>query len=402
MTELAQMLDNFQPSSISEIFNLANQLKAEGEDILDLSIGEPDFLTPDHIKQTAISAINENNTKYTNVEGTLALRQAISRKFKRDNDLDYDPQQIIVDSGAKPLLMHAMQAMLDKDDEVIIPTPCWTSYIGMVKLCDAKCNYVACPEDKGFKLQASDLESAITAKTKLILLNSPSNPTGAAYTHEEMKAITDVLLGHPDVWILADDIYEHITFDGFEFCTPAQVEPRLYDRTLTLNGVSKAYSMTGWRIGFAAGPQKLVNGIKKVLSQSTGNPCSISQAAAIAALEGPQELLAERAEIFHQRRDFLAARLNAIAGLRCHKPEGAFYLYPSCEGLIGKTTTDGVKIVDSKDFVKYLLGAYNVAAVPGTAFEYDPYFRLSYASSVETLEKAADRIEAACTSLLAE
>jgi aspartate aminotransferase len=402
MTELAQMLDNFQPSSISKIFNLANQLKAEGKDILDLSIGEPDFLTPDHIKQAAISAINENNTKYTNVEGTLALRQAISKKFNRDNDLDYDPQQIIVDSGAKPLLMHAMQAMLDRDDEVIIPTPCWTSYIGMVKLCDAKCNFVACPEDKGFKLQASDLESAITAKTKLILLNSPSNPTGAAYAHDEMKAITDVLLGHPDVWILADDIYEHITFDGFEFCTPAQVEPRLYDRTLTLNGVSKAYSMTGWRIGFAAGPQKLINGIKKVLSQSTGNPCSISQAAAIAALEGPQELLAERAEIFHQRRDFLAARLNAIEGLRCHKPEGAFYLYPSCEGLIGKTTTDGVEIRDSKDFVKYLLGSYNVAAVPGTAFEYDPYFRLSYASSVETLEKAADRIEAACANLLAE
>jgi aspartate aminotransferase len=402
MTELAQMLDNFQPSSISKIFNLANQLKAEGKDILDLSIGEPDFLTPDHIKQAAISAINENNTKYTNVEGTLALRQAISKKFNRDNDLDYDPQQIIVDSGAKPLLMHAMQAMLDRDDEVIIPTPCWTSYIGMVKLCDAKCNFVACPEDKGFKLQASDLESAITVKTKLILLNSPSNPTGAAYAHDEMKAITDVLLGHPDVWILADDIYEHITFDGFEFCTPAQVEPRLYDRTLTLNGVSKAYSMTGWRIGFAAGPQKLINGIKKVLSQSTGNPCSISQAAAIAALEGPQELLAERAEIFHQRRDFLAARLNAIEGLRCHKPEGAFYLYPSCEGLIGKTTTDGVEIRDSKDFVKYLLGSYNVAAVPGTAFEYDPYFRLSYASSVETLEKAADRIEAACANLLAE
>jgi aspartate aminotransferase len=402
MTELAQMLDNFQPSSISKIFNLANQLKAEGKDILDLSIGEPDFLTPDHIKQAAISAINENNTKYTNVEGTLALRQAISKKFNRDNDLDYDPQQIIVDSGAKPLLMHAMQAMLDRDDEVIIPTPCWTSYIGMVKLCDAKCNFVACPEDKGFKLQASDLESAITAKTKLILLNSPSNPTGAAYAHDEMKAITDVLLGHPDVWILADDIYEHITFDGFEFCTPAQVEPRLYDRTLTLNGVSKAYSMTGWRIGFAAGPQKLINGIKKVLSQSTGNPCSISQAAAIAALEGPQQLLAERAEIFHQRRDFLAARLNAIEGLRCHKPEGAFYLYPSCEGLIGKTTTDGVEIRDSKDFVKYLLGSYNVAAVPGTAFEYDPYFRLSYASSVETLEKAADRIEAACANLLAE
>ena len=282
MTELARMLDSFQPSSISEVFTLANQLKAEGKDILDLSIGEPDFLTPDHVKQAAIAAIDANQTKYTNIEGTLELRQAISNKFKRDNKLDYDPAQIVVDDGAKPLLIHAMQAILDKGDEVIIPTPCWTSYVGMVKLCDAICSFVACPEDKGFKLQASDLDAAITAKTKLILLNSPCNPTGAAYTFDEMKAITEVLLRYPDIWILADDIYEHITYDGFEFFTPAQVEPRLYERTLTLNGVSKAYSMTGWRIGFAAGPQKLINGIKKVLSQSSGNPCSISQAAAIA------------------------------------------------------------------------------------------------------------------------
>ena len=399
MTELAQILDDFQPSSISEIFTLANQLKAQGEDILDLSIGEPDFLTPDHVKQAAILAIKENHTKYTVIEGGLELRQAISRKFKRDNGLEYDPQQIIVDSGAKPLLMHAMQAMLNQGDEVIIPTPCWTSYSGMVKLCGAVCSYVRCPEDRGFKLHAGDLEAAITSKTRLILLNSPSNPTGAAYTNAEMNAITDVLLRYPDIWILTDDIYEHITYDGFQFCTPAQVEPLLYDRTLTLNGVSKAYSMTGWRIGFAAGPQKLINGIKKVLSQSSGNPCSISQAAAIAALEGPQQLLGEQAEIFRQRRDFLAARLNAIMGLRCHKPEGAFYLYPSCAGIIGKTTAAGAEIKDSSDFVKYLLRSYGVAAVPGSAFEYDPYFRLSYASSMDTLEKAADRIEAGCNAL---
>jgi len=400
MAKLAKMLDDFQPSSISEIFNLANQLKAEGQDILDLSIGEPDFLTPDHVKQAAISAIDANQTKYTNVEGTLELRQAISNKFKRDNGLDYDPAQIVVDDGVKPLLIHAMQAILDPGDEVIIPTPCWTSYIGMVKLCDAICSFVACPEDKGFKLQARDLDAAITEKTRLILLNSPCNPTGAAYTCDEMKAITDVLLRYPDVWILADDIYEHITYDGFKFCTPAQIEPGLYERTLTLNGVSKAYSMTGWRIGFAAGPQQLIDGIKKVLSQSSGNPCSISQAAAIAALEGPQELLAERAEVFRQRRDFLAARLDAIEGLRCHKPEGAFYLYPSCAGLIGKTTPDGNKIKNSKDFVTYLLKSHGVAAVPGSAFEYDPYFRLSYATSMENLEKAAERIEAACKTLL--
>ncbi len=401
MTELAQKLADFQPSSIGEIFTLANQLKSEGQDILDLSIGEPDFLTPDHVKQAAISAIDENYTKYTNVEGTLELKQAISKKFERDNGLNYSPEQIIVDAGAKPLLMHAMQAMLNQGDEVIIPTPCWTSYTGMVKLCDAICSYIPCPEDKGFKLQASDLEAAITAKTKLILLNSPCNPTGAAYTHAEMKAITDVLLDYPDVWILADDIYEHITYDSFKFCTPAQVEPRLYDRTLTVNGVSKAYSMTGWRIGFAAGPQELINGIVKILSQSSGNPCSISQAAAIAALEGPQELLAERAKIFRQRRDFLATRLDSIAGLRCHKPEGAFYLYPSCAGLIGKTTADGLKINNSNDFVKYLLRSHGVAAVPGSAFEYDPYFRLSYATSMETLEQAAQRIETACKALLA-
>ncbi len=400
MAKLAQILDHFKPSAINEIFTLANQLKAKGQDILDLSIGEPDFLTPDHIKQAGISAIREDLTKYTNVEGNLELRQAISAKFKRDNELDYSPQQIVVESGAKPLLMHAMQAMLSNGDEVIIPTPCWTSYPGMVTLCHATCTFVACPEDKGFKLQPQELEAAITAKTRLILINSPSNPTGAAYSHSEMKALTDVLLRYPDIWILADDIYEHITYDGFKFCTPAQVEPLLHDRTLTLNGVSKAYSMTGWRIGYAAGPQKLIDGIIKILSQSTGNPCSISQAAAIAALEGPHDFLRERVEIFRRRRNFMSARLNEIAGLSCHIPEGAFYLYPSCAGLIGKTTPDGVEIQQSKDFVKYLLTSQGVAVVPGSAFEYDPNFRLSYAISMETLEQAAERIETSCKALI--
>jgi len=401
MTRLAKILDRFQPSAINEIFTLANRLKEEGKDIVDLSIGEPEFLTPDHVKQAAISAIEQNYTKYTSVGGSLALRQAISGKFKRDNNLDYHPEQIVAGAGAKPLLMHAMQAMISSGDEVIIPTPCWTSYTGMVALCDATCTYVPCPEDKGFKLQPRDLEAAIGANTRLILINSPSNPTGAAYSATEMKAITDVLLRYPDVWILADDIYEHITYDGFEFSTPAQIEPRLYDRTLTLNGVSKAYSMTGWRIGFAGGPRQLINGITKVLSQSTGNPCSISQAAAIAALEGPQEFLRKRKEIFRQRRNFLCERLNAITGLHCHSPEGAFYLYPSCADMIGKFTADGVEISNSDDFVRYLLTSQGVAVVPGSAFEYDPNIRLSYASSIETLEKAADRIEAACKSLSA-
>ena len=401
MTKLSQILDRFQPSAINEIFTLANRLKEEGKDIVDLSIGEPDFLTPDHVKQAAISAIEENDTKYTSVGGSLALRQAISGKFKRDNDLDYRPEQIVVGAGAKPLLMHAMQAMLSSGDEVIVPTPCWTSYTGMVALCDATCTFVPCPEDKGFKLQPQDLDAAITANTRLILINSPSNPTGAAYSATEMKAITDVLLCYPDVWILADDIYEHITYDGFEFVTPAQVEPLLYNRTLTLNGVSKAYSMTGWRIGFAGGGQELINGITQILSQSTGNPCSISQAAAIAALEGPQEFLCERVEIFRQRRNFLCERLNAITGLSCHSPEGAFYLYPSCAGLIGKITPDGAEISSSEDFVKYLLTSQGVAAVPGSAFEFDPNFRLSYATSMETLGKAAERIEAACKTLSA-
>jgi len=399
MAELSQILDRFKPSAISEIFTLANQLKNEGKDILDLSVGEPDFPTPDHIKQAGISAINNNQTKYTNVDGTLALKQAISRKFKRENGLDYDPQQIVVDAGAKPLLIHSMQAMLNDGDNVIIPTPCWTSYVGMVALCNASCTFVPCPQEKGFKLQPQDLETAITAKTKLILINSPSNPTGAAYTHSEMKEITDVLLRYPDIWILSDDIYEHITYDDFKFVTPAQVEPQLYNRTLTLNGVSKAYSMTGWRIGYAAGPQNLINGITKILSQSTGSPCAISQAAAIEALEGSQAFLDERAKIFCERRNYLNSRLNMIEGIECHQPEGAFYLYPSCKKLIGKITPEGTIIRSSNDFVKYLLTSQGVAVVSGEAFEYDPNFRLSYATSMETLAKAADRIEAACNAL---
>jgi len=396
MSPLSNILDRFQPSAISEIFSLTNRLKEEGRDIIDLSIGEPDFPTPDHVKQAAMEAIAADFTRYTPVDGTRALKSAISAKFKRDNGLAYGIDQIVVDAGAKPMLFHAMQAMLNPDDEVILPVPCWTSYIGMVQLSGAKPVTVPCPQDRQFKLQADDLEKAITERTRLILLNSPSNPTGAAYNADEMKALTDVLMRHPKIWIIADDIYEHIVFDNFIFATPSSVEPSLYDRTLTINGVSKAYSMTGWRIGYAGGPKNLISGIVKIMSQSVGNPCSISQVAAIAALEGPQDYLGQRAALFKERRDFLLQGLNSINGLSCHAPEGAFYLFPSCAGLIGGTTPEGLKITNSTALASYLLEASGIAVVPGAAFEYDPNIRLSYATSMDNLKIACDRLEQAC------
>ncbi len=382
------------------MFSLCTQLKAQGRQIIDLSIGEPDFMTPDHVKRAAIEAIHSNVTKYTNSAGSMALREAVSEKFQRENRINYAPQQILIDSGVKPLLFHAMQAMLDVDDEVILPVPCWTSYTGMVQLAGATPVLVACPAANGFKLQAADLEQAITDKTRLILLNSPSNPTGAAYNAAEMKALTDVLLRHPDIWIMADDIYEHIVFGNFVAINPIQVEPALYDRTLTLNGVSKAYAMTGWRIGYAGGPEVLIKAILKVMSQSTGCASSISQAAALAALTGPQDSLPERAAIYQQRRDYLVPRLNAIDGLSCHAPEGAFYLYPSCAGLLGRTTPGGQRLNDSSAVVIYLLDNAGVAMVPGSAFEFDPYFRLSYAAAMEELEQACENIDKACSALV--
>lgn len=400
MRNLSSILERFQPSAISVIFSLTSRLKEEGRDIIDLSIGEPDFPTPEHIKQAAIDAIHENFTRYTPVDGISALKSAISNKFRRDNDLDYPSDQIIVEAGAKPLLFHAMQAIVNPGDEVILPVPCWTSYTGMALLAGANPVTVSCHQDNGFKLRADDLEKAITDRTRLILLNSPSNPTGAAYSADEMKALTDVLMRHPQVWIIADDIYEHIVFDNFVFATPAQVEPGLYDRTLTINGASKAYSMTGWRIGYAGGPKDLIGGITKVLSQSVGNPCSISQAAAVAALEGPQDYLAARAAEFKDRRDFLVERLNTIDGLSCHAPEGAFYLFPSCADLIGKTSPDGKTINSSTVLASYLLESAGVSVVPGAAFEYDPNIRLSYATSMENLKIACDRLEEACKEII--
>lgn len=399
MTQLNSLLENFQPSAISEIFTLAGQLKAEGRDIIDLSVGEPDFPTPEHVKQAGIDAIIQDHTKYTNVAGTIELREAVARKFKRDNGLEYSASQIVVDSGAKPLLFHALEAMLEQGGEVVVPTPCWASYSGMVTLAGGTSVFVPCLQTDGFKLQPEALEAAISENTSVVMLNSPSNPTGAAYSFDEMKALTDVLLRHPHVWILADDIYEHIVYDDFKFVTPAQVEPKLYDRTLTLNGVSKAYSMTGWRIGFAGGPQSLISGIVKILSQNSGNPSSISQMAAIAALDGPQDYVAERAAKFKERRDYFLARMSQMRSLTCHAPEGAFYLYPSCENLIGLSSPKGFKIENSADLARYFLEDYNIAVVPGAAFDFDPNIRISYATSMENLIKACDRMTEACNAL---
>ena len=397
---LNRQLERFPPSAINAVFTLAGRLKAQGVDVVDLSIGEPGFDTPPHVKQAAIDAIRADNTKYTPSDGTAALKQAVIHKLQRDNGLLYGPSQIAIDSGVKPLLFHVMKALLDSGSEVIIPTPCWTSYPGMVVLAGAEPVFVRCPQKKGFKLQPQDLEAAINDNTRMILLNSPGNPTGAAYTAAQMRSLTDVLLRHPNVWVLADDIYEHIVFDHFKHANPAAVEPRLLDRTIVLNGVSKAYCMTGWRIGYAAGPEAAMQALLKVLSQATGCASSVSQVAAVAALDGPQDYLKVWAGIYQQRRDYLIARLGQVRGLDCHVPEGAFYLYPSFAGLIGSHTPRGKRIDGSVDFATYLLEQASVAVVPGSAFEYDPNFRLSYAASMPALEKACDRIEAAVQALI--
>ncbi len=399
MAKLSSLMDGFQPSAISEIFSLANRLKSEGCDVIDLSVGEPDFPTPDNVKQAGIDAINANVTKYTDVSGTADLRAAVARKFKRDNDLDFSPSQIVIDAGVKPLLFHSLQAMLEPGGEVVLPTPCWASYGGMIKLAGGIAVPVPCPQAKGFKLQPEDLEAAITAQTSVVMLNSPSNPTGAAYNWGEMKALTDVLLRYPHVWVLADDIYEHIVYGNFVFVSPAQVEPRLAERTLTLNGVSKAYSMTGWRIGYAGGPQELMSAIVKILSQNNGSPPSMSQAAAIEALDGPQDVLAERAADFMLRRDYFLDRMRDMRGLKCHAPEGAFYLYPDCSELIGLKTPFGDEITSSTDLARYFLAEYNLAVVPGAAFDFDPNIRISYATSMENIVEACDRMTEACAAL---
>ncbi|MEH6630109.1 MAG: pyridoxal phosphate-dependent aminotransferase [Halopseudomonas aestusnigri] len=399
MPQLADRLSRIKPSPTIAVTTKARELKAAGRDVIGLGAGEPDFETPDNIKAAAITAIKGGDTRYTAVDGTPELKAAICEKFKRDNGLDYKPDQISVATGGKQILYNAFMATLNPGDEVIIPAPFWVSYPDMVLLADGEPVAVPCMQSNGFKLQAEDLEEAITHKTKWVLLNSPSNPTGAAYSYDEMKALTDVLKRHEHVMILTDDMYEKLVYDDFEFVTPAQVEPSLYDRTLTMNGVSKAYCMTGWRIGYCGGPVPLIKAMAKIQSQSTSNPCSISQAAAVEAIRGDQSFIAKHNDVFKARRDMVVDLLNDCPGINCSKPEGAFYVYPSCEGTIGKTTPDGKQISSDGDFVTYLLESADVAAVQGQAFGLSPYFRISYATSTEALKEACERIKRACEAL---
>ena len=399
MSIIAERMAAIKPSPTIAVSNLARELKAAGRDVIGLGAGEPDFDTPDNVKAAAIVAIQAGQTKYTAVDGTPELKAAVAAKFARENGLDYRPEQISVGAGGKQIIYNALMATLDPVDEVIIPAPYWVSYPDMTLLAGGTPVAVRCPEQAGFKLQPEDLEAAIMPRTKWLILNSPNNPTGAAYTASELKRLTDVLLGHEQVWLLSDDIYEHLVYDGFEFVTPAALEPRLKDRCLTMNGVAKAYAMTGWRIGYAGGPPELIKAMAKIQSQSTTNPCSISQAAAVEALNGPQDFIAPRAAIFKARRDLVVDLLNQAPGIRCHRPEGAFYVYPSCAGVIGRRTPDGAELADSESFARYLLESEGVAAVHGAAFGLDPYLRISYATATELLEEACRRIIRACEAL---
>ena len=390
---LAESLNRIQPSPTIAVTAKARDLKAAGRDVIGLGAGEPDFDTPDNIKEAAIKAIREGKTKYTDVDGTPDLKDAVAAKFKRENGLDYKRSQIHIAPGGKPVLYNALVATLNAGDEVIVPAPYWVSYPDMVLLAGGEPVRVATAEADGFKLKPEALEAAITPRTKWLILNSPSNPTGGTYSRAELRALADVLLKHPQVWVMSDDMYEHLLYDGFEFATIAQVEPKLYERTLTVNGVSKAYAMTGWRIGYAGGPEPLITLMRKLESQSTSNPCSIAQAAAVEALNGTQEFLAPRAEAFRKRRDLVVSMLNQASGITCIKPEGAFYVYPSCAGLIGKTAPSGKVIETDADFAGELLDAEGVAVVHGAAFGLSPYFRISYATSEKVLEEACSRIQ---------
>ena len=399
MKLLSDTLDRVKPSPTIAVTNKAAELKAAGHDVIGLGAGEPDFDTPQHIKDAGIAAITSGKTKYTAVDGIAELKQAICAKFKRDNSLDYLPSQVSVSSGGKQVLYNALMATLNKGDEVIIPAPYWVSYPDMVLLAGGTPIIAEASLQTGFKLTADQLEAAITPNTKWFLFNSPSNPTGAGYTWDELKELTDVLMRHPHVWVMTDDMYEHLTFGDFQFCTPAEVEPRLYDRTLTVNGVSKAYAMTGWRIGYAAGPVELITAMRKVQSQSTSNPCSISQFAAVEALNGPHDFIAQNNAAFVRRRDIVVKMLNEAEGITCPTPDGAFYVYPSVAGLIGKTTPNGVKIVDDEAFATALLNDTGVAVVFGAAFGLSPNFRVSYATSDEALTEACARLIKFCAVL---
>ena len=392
-------LTRVTPSPTLAVTQKARDLKAAGKNIISLGAGEPDFDTPDYIKDAAIEAIRSGKTKYTAVDGIPELKEAIAAKFKRDNNLDYETSQISVGPGGKAVIYNALVATLNPGDEVIIPVPYWVSYPDMTLLAGGEPVFAKASADNGFKLTPDALEAAITPRSKWLIFNSPSNPTGAAYTHDEIKALTEVLLRHPQVMILSDDMYEHIIYDDFEFATPAQVEPALDDRTLTVNGASKAYAMTGWRIGYAGGPASLIKSMAKVMSQSTSNPCSISQWAVTAALNGDHSFLKERNDTFKKRRDLVVSMLNAATGVHCSTPQGAFYVYPSCADVIGKKTKTGKVIKNDEDFAGALIETEGVAVVFGAAFGLSPFFRISYAAATEQLEDACRRIQRFCASL---
>lgn len=399
MSFLSQTLARVKPSPTIAVTAKARALKAAGRDVIGLGAGEPDFDTPQNIKDAGIAAINAGKTKYTAPDGIPELKEAICAKFKRDNRLEYTPAQISVGTGGKQILYNALMATLNPGDEVVIPAPYWVSYPDMVLLAGGEPVLAEAAIETGFKLTPDQLEAAITPKTKWLIFNSPSNPTGAGYSRDELKGLTDVLMRHPHVWVMSDDMYEHLTYDGFEFCTPAEVEPGLYRRTLTCNGVSKAYAMTGWRIGYGAGPEPLIAAMRKIQSQSTSNPCSISQWAAIEALNGPQDFLATSNELFKRRRDLVVAMLSDIPGMACPVPDGAFYVYPSIAGLIGKTTPAGTEITDDQVFASALLEEADVAVVFGAAFGLSPNFRISYATSDAALKEACTRIQLFCAAL---
>jgi aspartate aminotransferase len=396
---IAHALERIKPSPTMAITSKAREMKAAGFDVIGLGAGEPDFDTPDNVKQAAIAAIQRGETKYTAVDGIPELKRAVVAKFARENDLTYKPAEITVGSGGKQVLYNALLATLNPGDEVIVPSPYWVSYPDIVLLAGATPMIVETKVEEGFKLRPKALAAAITPRTKWFIFNSPSNPTGAAYTRDEIKALTDVLLKHENVWMLSDDIYEHLVYDGFAFSTPAQVEPRLKGRTLTMNGVSKAYSMTGWRIGYAGGPEPLIKAIATLQSQSTSNPCSISQWASVEALEGPQDFLKSWVASFQDRRDLVVSMLNQANGISCPTPEGAFYVYPSCAGVVGRTSRDGKKIETDEDFATALLQEEGVAVVHGAAFGLSPFFRISYATGIEALEEACRRIQRFCANV---
>ncbi|WP_282158096.1 pyridoxal phosphate-dependent aminotransferase [Shimia thalassica] len=399
MTFLSATLSRVKPSPTIAVTTKAAELKAAGRDVIGLGAGEPDFDTPQNIKDAAVAAIAAGKTKYTAVDGIPELKAAICAKLKRDNGLDYAPNQVSVGTGGKQILYNALMATLNPGDEVVIPAPYWVSYPDMVLLAGGEPVIAAASLETNFKLTPEQLEAAITPKTKWLIFNSPSNPTGAGYSREELKALTDVLMRHPHVWVMTDDMYEHLAYDDFEFCTPAEVEPALYERTLTCNGVSKAYAMTGWRIGYAAGPVEVISAMRKIQSQSTSNPCSVSQWAAIEALNGPHDFLAANNEVFKRRRDLVVSMLSDIDGVTCPVPEGAFYVYPSISGLIGKTTPNGTVIENDEAFATALLEEADVAVVFGAAFGLSPNFRVSYATSDEALKTACTRIQKFCASL---